>query len=296
MGKCFVPSDALYQLAIDRGLNDANSDQIVMHGLPIRKGFWSSTTTNGNTSSSPSSSSSPAQKKNNWFDNILPSFGLPSSESTTKDDGSDGESSTISSSSIASLKEKLELNDSIPTILIVGGGDGIGKIVDITTALTSKLSSTPNNNKYQIVVVCGKNEKAQNELSSLNLSNSNLNVIIKGFVYNMEEYMKCSDILITKAGPGTIAEATICSLPCMLSSYLPGQEEGNVPFVIDNGFGDYSSNPSVIADTVYKWLLDDDDNNTLNKMKIAASNVSRPNATLDIANDLANIVFDYCDA
>ena len=40
--------------------------------------------------------------------------------------------------------------------------------------------------------------------------------------------MKASDVLVTKAGPGTIAEASICGLPCLMFSYLPGQEAGNI--------------------------------------------------------------------
>jgi hypothetical protein len=46
---------------------------------------------------------------------------------------------------------------------------------------------------------------------------------------------------------GTIAEASTRGLPCMLFNFLPGQEEGNVPFVIKSGFGDYSRDPKVGA-------------------------------------------------
>lgn len=57
---------------------------------------------------------------------------------------------------------------------------------------------------------------------------------IKGFVNNMPEYMFASDIMITKAGPGTISEALICGLPMILNAYIPCQEEANVPYVVDN--------------------------------------------------------------
>ena len=62
------------------------------------------------------------------------------------------------------------------------------------------------------------------------------------------------DILVTKAGPGTIAKASICGLPCILSSFMPGQEEGNVPYVMDNGFGCYRGSPEGITDTVEEWF------------------------------------------
>jgi 1,2-diacylglycerol 3-beta-galactosyltransferase len=100
--------------------------------------------------------------------------------------------------------------------------------------------------------------------------------------------MKASDILVTKAGPGTIAEAAICGLPCMLSSFLPGQEEGNVPYVEDAGFGSYSGNPDEIADTVSTWLASP---TLLAQMKENALKAARPNATLDIARDVAAILF-----
>lgn len=91
-----------------------------------------------------------------------------------------------------------------------------------------------------------------------------------------------------QAGPGTIAEASICGLPCMMFSFLPGQEAGNIPFVEDSGFGKYSSDPSVIAETVTSWLSDPA---KLQEMRDNALNAARPEATLDIARDLAQVVF-----
>ena len=68
----------------------------------------------------------------------------------------------------------------------------------------------------------------------------------------------------------------------------PGQEEGNVPYVESNGFGKYSSDPGVIAETVSSWLASPE---KLESMQQAAQNASRPSATLDIAKDLAQIAF-----
>lgn len=61
-----------------------------------------------------------------------------------------------------------------------------------------------------------------------------LQITIKGFVDNMPEWMTASDMIITKAGPGTIAESFICGLPVLLNGFVPCQEEGNVPFVLNN--------------------------------------------------------------
>jgi len=184
------------------------------------------------------------------------------------------------------MRIKLGLDDALPTVLVVGGGDGMGGIVKIANALGQKLGeedAVPS----QMVVVCGNNANAKQTLDGMQWG-SNVRVDVRGFVNNMDEWMKASDALVTKAGPGTIAEASICGLPCMLFAYLPGQEEGNVPFVEDAGFGKYSESPAVIADTVTTWLSDPV---KLESMRGKALEAARPSATLDIAKDLAQIVF-----
>lgn len=69
----------------------------------------------------------------------------------------------------------------------------------------------------------------------------------------------------------------------------PGQEEGNIPFVEDSGFGKYSSDPKDIAESVTSWLSDP---KLLAQMQRCALNSARPQATLDIARDLADMLFE----
>ena len=73
-----------------------------------------------------------------------------------------------------------------------------------------------------------------------------------------------------------------------LNLFRPGQEEGNVPFVENAGFGSYSGNPEEIADTVSNWLMSPA---LLAQMKENALKAARPNATLDIARDVAALLF-----
>jgi UDP-N-acetylglucosamine:LPS N-acetylglucosamine transferase len=55
----------------------------------------------------------------------------------------------------------------------------------------------------------------------------NVTVVGLGFVTNMEEYMVAADILVSKAGPGTIAEAAAVGLPIMLTRYEPTKQAIN---------------------------------------------------------------------
>ena len=57
----------------------------------------------------------------------------------------------------------------------------------------------------------------------------------------------------------------------------------------DSGFGKYSGNPSEIAETVSSWLADAE---KLKSLQDAALSAARPQATLDIAKDLAEMAFD----
>ena len=112
-------------------------------------------------------------------------------------------------------------------------------------------------------------------------------VVPLGFVKNMAEYMVASDILISKAGPGTISEAAALSLPVMLTSFLPGQEEGNVDFVVDGGFGAFCKDTDTlaIAEEVALWLNDE---LKLKEMSDAAKKLGRPHAARDIVQQIGD--------
>jgi len=116
-----------------------------------------------------------------------------------------------------------------------------------------------------------------------------VDVVGLGFVTNMAEYMVATDVLVSKAGPGTIAEAASVGLPVMLTSYLPGQEAGNIDIVLDGGFGDYCSDPDGIAEEVACWLQDEP---LLEIMSKAATAVGAPNAASDIVLSIGDFAED----
>ena len=119
----------------------------------------------------------------------------------------------------------------------------------------------------------------------------------------MAKYMSACNCVISKAGPGTIAEAMICGVPIILNGVfhkmlgrefltllfagcIPCQEEGNIPYVIENQVGAYSESPSVIAQIVADWLAPEN-RWRLHEMSSRAPSLGRPQATYDIVHDLA---------
>jgi 1,2-diacylglycerol 3-beta-galactosyltransferase len=118
------------------------------------------------------------------------------------------------------LRRELGLTQKVKTVLLMGGGDGVGGLDAIATRTASKLGQSVK--AAQIVVICGHNAQTQSDLIAQKWP-ANVRVVVKGFCENIDQFMAASDCLVTKAGPGTIAEAMIQGLPCVLSSFLPGQ-------------------------------------------------------------------------
>jgi len=80
--------------------------------------------------------------------------------------------------------------------------------------------------------VAGRNSKLEAELKEQTWENP---AFIYGFTREMPDFMRASDVIVTKAGPGTIAEALNAELPIILYDKLPGQEDGNVDYVLSEG-------------------------------------------------------------
>ncbi|CAL6306654.1 unnamed protein product [Bathycoccus prasinos] len=183
----------------------------------------------------------------------------------------------------AYLREKLGMQKDARTVMLIGGGEGMGKITEIAEELSKRLSET-----HQLVIICGNNRSLVEKLSAKIWPFS---VHVKGFVHNMSEYMSCCDCVITKAGPGTIAEALICGIPIILNGCIPCQEEGNIPFVLENKVGTYSEDPVIIANTVSEWF--DKNDGTLEEMSARAKLLGRPDATFNIVRDLAGMILSF---
>jgi 1,2-diacylglycerol 3-beta-galactosyltransferase len=97
--------------------------------------------------------------------------------------------------------------------------------------------------------------------------------------------MRAANILVTKAGPGTISEALNAGLPMILYSRLPGQEDGNVDYVISEGVGVWAPKTSYIVSALHAWI------NHPKQLELAADaccQAARPEAAREIARLLAN--------
>ncbi|KAI7756127.1 hypothetical protein M8C21_013437, partial [Ambrosia artemisiifolia] len=183
------------------------------------------------------------------------------------------------------LRLELELDPVLPAVLLMGGGEGMGPVKKTAKALAESLLDKETGKPLgQMVVICGRNKSLASSLESLEWQ---IPVKVRGFETQMQKWMGACDCIITKAGPGTIAEALIRGLPIILNDYIPGQEKGNVPYVVNNGAGVFTRSPKETARIVAGWFSTNKDE--LKKMSENALKLAQPEAVFDIVRDIHDL-------
>ena len=126
----------------------------------------------------------------------------------------------------SAARKRLGLRDDLPTLLVLGGGFGLGPVAGILSQLDQV--KTP----LQTVVVCGRNEALRHELAVADTRHPTRTL---GFADNMQELMTVADIVITKPGGLTSSEALALGRPLLIVDPIPGQEMANSDFLLEHG-------------------------------------------------------------
>ena len=176
------------------------------------------------------------------------------------------------------LRKKLGWPVDLPMVLMVGGGEGMGPLDKVALAVDE--ARLP----CAVAVITGKNKRMKKRLDKHSWQ---IPAFTYGFVKEMPDFMQAADILLTKAGPGTISEAFIAGLPIILYHRVPGQEEGNVSYVVDEGAGVWAPDVEDIIFTLTDWLQHPE---IRNKVAQTAARLARPQASRDIARQAASLL------
>jgi len=175
-----------------------------------------------------------------------------------------------------SFRDKMGWPQDLPVILLIGGGDGMGPLAKTAQAISDAHLNAA------LVIVTGRNHKLKVQLE---VEDWSLPTFIYGFTHEMPNFMRSADILLTKAGPGTISEAFISGLPMILYSRMPGQEDGNVSYVVNQGAGVWAPETNRIIEVLRNWLDHPD-----KREKVAANSrrLAKPDASHLIALAIAD--------
>src|SRR5438552_900887 len=126
------------------------------------------------------------------------------------------------------LMKSMGLAAGRPVVLVMGGGMGPVPLDEII--LNLELCRLP----LQALVVTGRNEKMKARVESLR-GKVALDLRVLGWSDNVPELMAVADLLITKPGGLTTAEAMAMGLPMVLTHPIPGPEERNLDYLTRNG-------------------------------------------------------------
>jgi 1,2-diacylglycerol 3-beta-galactosyltransferase len=175
----------------------------------------------------------------------------------------------------AEARESLGWSADKPVILMVGGGEGMGPLFKTARAIDARALDC------ELAIVAGRNKALKEKLEA---AAWNQPTHIYGFMKDMPRLMSGASVLVTKAGPATICEACIAGLPLILFDAIPGQETGNVEYVVQNDAGAFAPSSRQVADTVSAWLAEGAAG--LAKRSENARRIAYPNAVWEIADEV----------
>ncbi len=167
------------------------------------------------------------------------------------------------------LRSELGLRQDDLTVLVIGGGEGMGNVFPVSRAVAQSGLD------LQLVVVAGRNQALKGKLDSVSWE---VPTHVLGFVDHMPDLMHAADLLITKAGPSTITEALACGLPMLINAAVPGQEEGNVDWAVATGAALWTPTPRELVPALRE--LAGNGAETLAQMRQKAREAARPEAAL----------------
>ena len=171
-------------------------------------------------------------------------------------------------------RRRLGLEIQRPLVLMVGGGEGFGPLEPIAKRL---MQTRP---PAQVAVIAGRNRRLYEQLRDIARRHP---LRVEAFTERMDLWLAATDILVTKAGPNSLAEAFVMGLPTVIYAAIPGQEEGNVKLVTEHAAGVWAPGPRKSVEAILRLI---EDVELRRKMAQQARMLATPDAAEKIARRL----------
>jgi processive 1,2-diacylglycerol beta-glucosyltransferase len=179
----------------------------------------------------------------------------------------------------AEIFHKLKLDANKPVVLIMGGGQGLGPIKTIVKSLEKVKPD------IQELIITGTNKRLYRSLRR-KIRHYNKDIHLFGFVQNIHELMFISRVIISKPGGVTTAEVLSARLPMVIVKPIPGQEVNNTNFLVHKGAAIKVDEPKDVYRVIEELL---EDKTKSENLKLAAAQIAKPNASMDLARLLLSI-------
>jgi 1,2-diacylglycerol 3-beta-galactosyltransferase len=176
----------------------------------------------------------------------------------------------------AEARAKLGWDAQARIVLLVGGGDGMGPMLETAKAIDASRA------QVHLVAVAGKNASLKRALETVPWQKPTQ---VYGFCSEMEIMMRAADVLISKAGPATITEAAMLGTPMILNTAIKYQESPNADYVVEQGAGLYAPGAQPVAAALEAVLGTP---GRLEALENAARKLAAPDAVYRIADEIWN--------
>lgn len=163
---------------------------------------------------------------------------------------------------------ELGLDPALPTVLMMSGGAGLGGIEKMAERVAS--IEAP----LQAVVLAGRNGELLENLKKIAGTRPG-RLFPLPFTKTVERVMAASDFAVTKPGGLTTSECLAMGLPMIIVSPIPGQEERNEEYLLENGAALKAYDAAGLEYRVRRLIYDPA---KLASMREAARALGRPHA------------------
>ena len=150
----------------------------------------------------------------------------------------------------AKERRKVGLDESLPTGLVLFGGEGSQSMLEIAGRVDESGLDV------QLVFICGRNQKLADKLQRLQ---SRYKKLVLGFTTEVPYYARLADFFIGKPGPGSISEALVMGLPLIVedNAWTMPHERYNAQWIREQGVGVPVGKMRQIASAVSEVLKPD---------------------------------------
>jgi len=170
------------------------------------------------------------------------------------------------------------------TVLLMGGSFGAGNIKETLEDLIAI------DRDFQILVITGRNEHLKDKLSKmLDSTIHNKNICLLGYTNKMNDILASIDVLISKPGGLTTAEALLNDVPMIVPYFIPGQEEENLDFLTNCGAA-LRTTKKYSLPVLLKVLIDDP--SRLDNLRKNIKSIRKFDSAVNISNLVVDILTD----
>ncbi len=146
-------------------------------------------------------------------------------------------------------RAKLGLDPDKTTVLIMGGSMGYGNMLKTVR----QIDAIEYGEDFQMITVCGNNQEMKAEIDEA-IPTLRHRVLTTGFVNYVSLLMDAADCIVTKPGGLTTSEALTKGLPMIIVNPIPGQEQRNTEFLLNNGAAFAASPTCSVVECLYQLL------------------------------------------